>query len=425
MISRPWLTGLLLLSFAPAILITPSQMPWILWILPLTATFLITRQRQPVAHPQQETIEVPPEFSLARRSHTPREQWQTTVMRWRAAIETLPEGVMILDHQFAISWFNPEAQNLLGLFAKRDLGQSVLYPLGQPVLDDYLRQGDFSRPLDLPSPINGHRMLNIRFIPMENAQSWLVLVRDITTCYQIDRQQSDFLANVSHELKTPLTVFRGMLELLPELTPDSEQWHSALALMQKQTERMQGVIEDQTALLRLGSRQEYPVCPIDMRTFLKELVEEAKALSGARCHEFVLSVDTEFAFAGNRELLRCVASNLLFNAVHHTPPQSEVRVVWQKDHLNQPTLIVSDNGPGIAAYHLPRLTEKHYRVTFQQSVAADHLPHQGTGLGLALVKQTMDRCRGQLEIASQPGIGSRFACRFPSTSLIRQPDHES
>ncbi|MBF0178547.1 MAG: PAS domain-containing protein [Magnetococcales bacterium] len=416
MTSRTWLTGLALLSFAPAILITPFHPHWVLWILPLTATFLITRQWQPVAHPQPDSIDVPPEFSLARRSHTPREQWQTTVMRWRAAIETLPEGVMILDHQFAISWFNPEAQNLLGLFAKRDLGQSVLYPLGQPVLDDYIRNGDFSRPLDIPSPLNGNRMLNIRFIPMENAQSWLVLVRDITSCYQIDRQQSDFLANVSHELKTPLTVFRGMLELLPELTPDSEQWHSALNLMQKQADRMQGVIEDQTALLRLGSRHDYPVRPIDMRAFLDDLVEEARALSGERRHEFLLSVETGFAFAGNRELIRCVASNLLFNAVHHTPPQSEVRVVWQKDQHDQPTLIISDNGPGIAAYHLPRLTEKHYRVTFQPSMAIDHLPHQGTGLGLALVKQTMDRCCGKLEIASQPGIGSRFVCRFPSTS---------
>ncbi|MBF0126148.1 MAG: PAS domain-containing protein [Magnetococcales bacterium] len=420
MIPRQGAVWLLLLSFAPAILLSLRNTPWIVWVVPVVLTYVFRKQwhcRDTQAGWEQEE---PPEFCfspiVSRGSHpvNPRERWHTTVMRWRTAIDALPDGVLLLDDRFAICWFNPEAQHLLGLFPKRDRGIPLHYRMGQPILDDYLRRGDFSQAIDLPSPVNGNRMLNMRFIFLEQEAFWLLLVRDITERYQLDRQQHDFLSNISHELKTPLTVFRGVLDVLPDLTRGSVQWDNALGLLQKQSTRMQNLIEDQTALLRLGPEHPYPAVPVEMHEFLRDMLSEAEALSGARKHTFLLSVDHAFTFAVNPELLRCMVGNLLFNAVNHTPEQTEVRVVWQRDEGGQPCLTVSDNGPGIAGYHLPRLTEKYYRVTFQQTASRSESVHQGTGLGLSLVKQALERCQGRLEIVSQPGIGSRFVCRFPA-----------
>ncbi|MBF0270659.1 MAG: PAS domain-containing sensor histidine kinase [Magnetococcales bacterium] len=414
-----------LLSFAPAVLLSLRHVPWIVWVVPVVLAYAFRRQWEGEGESDRRAMlerqEEPPDFCFAfETGSSTRERWKSAILRWRMAVDALPDGVLMLDYRFALCWFNPEARHLLGLFDQRDLGKPLAYRLGQPVLDDYLQRGDFSQPLDLPSPVDGGRMLNLRFVLLEQEHFWLVLVLDITDRYQMDRQHRDFMDNISHELKTPITVFRGVLELLPDLPQDSPQWENALGLLRKQTQRMQNLIEDQTALLRLGpARHGFPVEAVAMEPFLQEMIEAAESLSGARKHVFLLSCEDGFAFHVNRELLRCVVANLLFNAVNHTPDQTEVRVEWKQDDRRRPTLTVGDNGPGIASYHLPRLTEKYYRVTFQSGNSRKHHPeYQGTGLGLSLVKEAMERAQGKLEIVSQAGIGSRFICRFPAVAEV-------
>ncbi|MBF0213673.1 MAG: PAS domain-containing protein [Magnetococcales bacterium] len=419
MIPKRGMVWIFLFSFAPAILLSLREVPWIVWVGPVVVAYVFRRQwaEEKTVAPQEQ--EEPPEFcfSLESGSNT-RERWKTTIMRWRTAVDALPDGLLLLDYRFALCWFNPEARHLLGLFDKRDLGKPLSHHLGQSVLDDYLQRGEFRRPIDLPSPVDGGRVLQYRFLLLEDHQFWLVLVQDITERYQLDRQQRDFMDNISHELKTPITVFKGVLELLPELSKESPQWENALGLLRKQSERMQNLIEDQTTLLRFGPvRYGFPTEAMSMESFLKEMIEEAVALSGPRRHVFLLNCATDFSFHVNRELLRCVVGNLLSNAVHHTPDQTEVRVEWRQDERARPTLTVADNGLGIASYHLPRLTEKYYRVSFQQGTGRGGREYQGTGLGLALVKEAMERAQGKLEIVSQAGIGTRFLCRFPPVAM--------
>ncbi len=412
---------LLILSFVPAIVMSVRHTPWIVWVVPILLAYVFKRQWQMQDVPVVTEQEEPPDFCFSRIAKkdqdltTTKERWQTTLLRWRTAVVALPEGVVLLDQHFSICWFNPEAQNLLGFDFKQDLGMPFALRMNQPTLDDYLQRAHFEQSLEVSSPANGSLILNVRFVFLEKESLWLVLVRNITERFQLDRQQYDFLANISHELKTPVTVFRGLIELLPELSPASPQWDHSLSLLLKQVDRMQSLIEDQTALLRLGpAKHIYPPATLQMEGVLQDMVAEAEILSGSRGHGFRLSVEKHFIFRANLELIRRVVGNLLANAVNHTPDQTEVRITWQRDDLGQPTLTVSDNGPGIASYHLPRLTEKYYRVNFQQESATSTGQTQGSGLGLALVKQAMERCQGKLEIVSHPGIGSRFVCRFPA-----------
>lgn len=410
---------LFLFSFAPAILMSMRHTPSIVWVMPILLAYVFHRQWQWEESSQVEEQEEPPDFffsPVAKEALAPlstRERWHTTLLRWRTAVIALPDGVVLLDAQFLVCWFNPAAQGLLGLSEQQNAARSWLRQMNQPILDDYLFNGEFDQPLEIPSPVNGSRMLNMRFVLLEKERLWLLLVRDITEQYQLDRQHRDFMTNISHELKTPLTVFRGLLEILPDLPYPSPQWDRSLVLLQKQTERMHSLIQDQITLLRLGSAHVHIPEMIAMEVFLQDMVDEAKVLSGPLRHVFVLSVDAGFSFNANIELMRCVVGNLLTNAVKHTPQQTEIRVIWEKDKMDQPILTIRDNGPGIASYHLPRLTEKYYRVTFESNVPSNSTDFPGTGLGLALVKESMERCGGQLEIISHPGIGSRFVCRFP------------
>lgn len=413
MTSEKGATWILWLSWVPAVWLSADHVHWVVWMVPLSAWLWAWRPWRMTPHQSASELEEPPSFCMAfEQEATIHERWKTTIQRWRLAMDALPEGVILLDYRLAICWFNPGAHQLLGLDAEHDLGKPLPFRVAQPVVADFLARGDFSHPADLPSPVDGGRMLHWRFIRLAEEGFWMVLVHDITERYQLDRQHTDFMNNISHELKTPMTVFRGVVELLPDLTTGSPPWEHAMKLLQQQIRRMQHLIEDQTQWLRLGPEHPFPAEPIAMKRFLQEMIDETEVLSGERKHQFILTVSDEFTFYINRELLRCAVANLLSNAVHHTPDQTEVRVTWELDAQYRPTLTITDNGSGIAGYHLPRLTEKYYRVTSQHPTDVSS-GYQGSGLGLALVKEAMERAHGRVEIISQAGIGSRFICRFP------------
>ena len=243
----------------------------------------------------------------------------------------------------------------------------------------------------------------------------MLVARDITPFYRVERIRRDFVANVSHELRTPITVFRGYIDALRDSAKASD-WARPVDLMAEQTQRMQALVDDLLLLsrLELAGRSE-PTDIVPVSEMLESIVEEARALSGPNRHELILTADPTVCVLAQKEELRSAFSNLVFNAVRHTPPGTRVEVCWDggPDHAS---LTVRDFGEGIAAQHLPRLTERFYRVEMSRSRQGG-----GTGLGLAIVKHVLERCGAELRIDSALGRGSTFSCHFPGARVDIRP----
>jgi two-component system phosphate regulon sensor histidine kinase PhoR len=229
----------------------------------------------------------------------------------------------------------------------------------------------------------------------------------------------DFVANASHELRTPLTVIAGFVENLlgSVLTPESHR--RPLSLMERQTNRMRSIIEDLLTLSRLEMDDTASnLAAVNLPQEIEQVVADARTLSDGN-HDIDVDADVDLMLIGNQSELRSAVSNLVFNAIKHTPTGSRVRVTW-RDEPSGPVLQVSDNGPGIASEHIPRITERFYRIDKARSRASG-----GTGLGLAIVKHVLNRHDAELSIASDPGWGSSFTCRFPAASRLSQSDREA
>lgn len=329
--------------------------------------------------------------------------------RFRIAAAEMPDGLVMLDQDQRIDWANPAAGTLLKIGFPADRGKRILELLRYQFLQEYLFAADFSRPMEFPSPDHSGMVISLQFIPFnEGKRSGLLLVaRDITQTFNLNQIRKDFVANVSHELKTPLTVITGFVENLidTEKLPRQER---PLELMQQQASRMESTINDLLALSRLemeqGSRTPEMV---SVPGLLGELIEDARNLSGNQNHRFLTEIDPVLGLMGNEPELRGVFSNLIFNAVKHTPPRAEIRISWKFEDRNA-RFMVKDSGEGIAARHIPRLVERFYRVDPGRSSQFG-----GTGLGLAIVKHGVARQGGELDIQSKVGMGSTFRCDFP------------
>jgi two-component system phosphate regulon sensor histidine kinase PhoR len=236
--------------------------------------------------------------------------------------------------------------------------------------------------------------------------------RDITRLEGVETMRRDFVANVSHELRSPLTVLCGFLETLVD-TPklDSDLVRRSLNLMQDQAQRMQRLVEDLLTLSRLESAQN-PVREerIDVPSLVRALHQDAVALSAGR-HHVQLQMESADWIHGSEDELRSAFGNLISNAIRYTPQGGEIRLRWLRQN-GEPRFVVEDNGIGIDSQHIPRLTERFYRIDRGRSRETG-----GTGLGLAIVKHVMSRHQGQLEITSEPGRGSRFSAVFPAQRI--------
>ncbi len=335
--------------------------------------------------------------------------------RFREAAYSLPDALIVLDKVKRIEWANPAATALMGVFMPADQGRYFTDIVPSIPLRNYLMNGDDSRPIELIPQHNQSLILSVRVTPFgEKRKQCLVVGRDITKIFHLNLIHRDFVANASHELRTPLTVIAGFLENLSEstLTPDSHQ--RPLNLMRNQAERMQTIIEDLLTLSRLESEEHVnDMTTVAVADEIELIVIEARALSGDQ-HQFVLELDSELELIGNQRELHSALSNLIFNAVKHTPPQTVITINWSGDEQGS-YFRVTDNGPGIAAEHLPRLSERFYRVDKARSRASG-----GTGLGLAIVKHVLHRHNARFSIASELGIGSSFICHFPVASCPRR-----
>ena len=373
---------------------------------------------------QREKDQAPPEgyglwgeifdaiYHLQRRGQRERGRLQAVIDRIQESTAALRDAVIMLDGDGNLEWWNRAAETLLGLKAPQDAGQAVTNLVRHPRFKDYFEQDEYPEPLELTSPINDNLRLQFHITRYGNGEH-LMLVRDVTRLQQLEQMRKDFVANVSHELRTPLTVLAGYLEtLLDNVEEVNPRWQRALQQMQQQATRMQALLNDLLLLARLEAT-DYPSdnAPVELSRMLASIRHDALALSGEQSHRVEVQIDSPMTLKGSESELRSAFSNLVFNAIKYTPAHGRVQVRWWCDaeggHLS-----VSDNGPGIEARHLPRLTERFYRVD------AGRAAHSGgTGLGLAIVKHVLLRHRGRLAISSEPGHGSCFSCHFDPRQL--------
>ncbi|PIA65950.1 phosphate regulon sensor histidine kinase PhoR [Pseudomonas sediminis] len=354
-------------------------------------------------------------YHLQRRNQKARGRLQAVIDRVQESTAALKDAVLMLDSHGNLEWWNRAAETLLGLKTPQDSGQQLANLVRDPRFKEYFERGNYADALEIPSPINDRRRLQFHITRYGNREH-LLLVRDVTRLYQLEQMRKDFVANVSHELRTPLTVIAGYLEtLLDNVEAINPRWLRALQQMQQQGARMQTLLNDLLLLAKLEAT-DYPSDnqPVAADLMLLSIKNDAQALSGEHQHRITLEADPHLKLKGSEAELRSAFSNLVFNAVKYTPAGGDIRIRWWGDEQGA-HLSVSDTGMGIEAKHVPRLTERFYRVDSSRASNTG-----GTGLGLAIVKHVLLRHRGNLEISSVPGKGSTFTCHFAPAQMVQR-----
>ncbi len=343
---------------------------------------------------------------MIRRHRKERAQRVAALQHMEQAISALPEGVTILDEAYRIEWCNLLAEQHFGLDCSRDIGQQITYLARQPELIQYLALREFAEPLILRGASQAGLILSIKLI-VYGGNKLLLISRDVTQLERIEVMRRDFVANVSHELRTPLTVVGGFIETLGDMPNlENDMARKAIQLMGEQTQRMGRLVADLLTLSKLedtlNALQEDAV---DVPALLRMLCEEGESLSAKR-HVLRLELMSEHALLGSAEELRSAFGNLISNAICYTPQGGTILVSWHEQG-DQLVFSVQDSGIGIAPQHIPRLTERFYRVDHSRSRETG-----GTGLGLAIVKHIAGRHHARLEIVSEEGAGSTFKIVF-------------
>ncbi len=348
---------------------------------------------------------------LQQRAHD-QERYNTQVVSmFRNAFEAFPDAVMLLWPDWQIRWCNRAGREIFGLDPEDERLGSLVEKAGHPVLEEYLAAGDFSMPLELESPSDRARIMSIQLTVLSEEDGLALLVaRDITRVYHLDRMRNDFVANVSHELKTPLTVLSGFLETMHMDGSDIPgQWAHVVELMYQQSERMSGIVDDLLMLSRLDLGQEgFVPEDVDVPALLERAVSDARILAHDSGHVITLEMEPSLRLMGEQKTLESLFYNVILNAVHHTPAGTRIDIHWFKEG-GLSVFKVVDSGDGIPAHHLPHLTEPFYRVDAGRSRESG-----GTGLGLSIVNRSVSRHKGRLQITSEVGKGSQVRIEFPN-----------
>ena len=335
------------------------------------------------------------------------------IRQYRDGAEALPDGAVILSSDLVIIWANSKALNLIGIRYPSDVGQRIDNLIRYPAFVDYLLKGDYQEPCTIPSTIDSNIQLEMRLMPYGSEQ-FLLLARDISQIYRMETMRRDFVANVSHELKTPLTVVRGYIEMF-EMSSDelNPMWRKAFTTMEGQITRMDNLVEQLLQLSHVESAQQNSsIQTIMMPTLLASLIDDAQWLNKDKQHHITSHIDETLAILGNESEIKSACTNLIANAIHYTPKAGKIEITWQKIAGNA-VFSVADNGVGIKAEHLHRLTERFYRVDTSRSRDTG-----GSGLGLAIVKHVLQRHNATLDISSEWGKGSTFTITFKQPPII-------
>jgi len=332
---------------------------------------------------------------------------------YRAAAAALPDAVVVVERNSQrVMWFNEAGTTMLGLEYPAMIGAPLAECLKPLPLARWLASGRHAEPLEVASP-DGNATLSLKLIPYSESL-WLLVARDVTRLLNLERMRRDFVANVSHELRTPLTVLHGYLDMMDE--EDEPERQPMIREMQQQSQRMAQLVEDLLMLSRLESTEQLSAEEqVPMAAMLDTLRREAMALGQGR-HRIRVEDTAGVDLLGGPRELHSAFSNLVSNAVRHTAGAGEVVIRLRPADHGGAVLEVADSGYGIAPAHLPRLTERFYRVSSSRSRESG-----GTGLGLAIVKHALHLHQARLAIQSEVGVGSTFSCHFgPSRVLPRE-----
>jgi two-component system phosphate regulon sensor histidine kinase PhoR len=331
------------------------------------------------------------------------------LVRFRSAAQAMPDAVIVLDGEDHITWCNTNAERYFGLHLEKDTGQPILNLVRQPDFAEYIKSGEYAEPFTLRLARGEALVLSVRIVAYGQDEK-LLLSRDVTQAEKLEVMRRDFVANVSHELKTPLTVVSGFLETIADgnVTLEEPRGRQVLGLMRSQSDRMLRLIDDLLTLSALESTA-MPAreTAIDVHALLRAIHEEARALSGGR-HSIVLEPGPAATLWGDEREVRSAIANLVSNAVRYTPKDGRITLAWS-ERDGEGCMSVEDTGIGIETRHVPRITERFYRVDTSRSRETG-----GTGLGLAIVKHVLTHHQARLEVASEPGKGSRFTAVFPA-----------
>jgi len=328
----------------------------------------------------------------------------------RKSTNAMPDGAVILDDVNGIEICNRAAKTLAGLKRKKDRGQRVDNILRDPALTSLLEINDATQTVDIPSPVRDGAWLNCRVVPYGVNQK-LLLLRDVTNRIAINRMRRDFVANASHELRSPLTVMSGYLDTMADDEELVETWAQPVRQMQGQAKRMAKIVAELLELSRLeGAGQ----------ASTDEIVDVAALLSSARkayvgqkeVPAIGCELESTAQLRGHPAEIESVVTNLLSNAVRHTNIEGKITLTW-RSAADGADLTVTDDGEGIAEQHIPRLTERFFRVDRGRA-----RQDGGVGLGLAIVKHVLGRHEADLHISSTPGAGSEFRCHFPADRVV-------
>lgn len=345
-----------------------------------------------------------------RRHARNQNQLALTLNRFRRAASALPDGVVVLNERNEIEWCNEPAEQKLGIHLDQDTHQPINYLVRQQGFLNYLQANDYTEPIKLKSWLDAEITLELQLVDF-GAKQKLLVCRDVSQLEKIDLMRRDFIANVSHELRTPLTVVAGFLETLADIDgaiPESSR--SYFNMMQDQTTRMKLLIEDLLVLSQIENNAQAPEeITINMLQLFQQLHSDAEGLSAGKHHFSIRAEGVNLIGAQNE--IQSAFSNLISNAIRYSPDGGNITVTWTIKN-GEGVFSVTDQGIGIAAQHLDRLTERFYRVDRSRSRL-----NGGTGLGLSIVKHILIRHQARLEIQSKPNIGSTFSAIFPSTRI--------
>lgn len=345
---------------------------------------------------------------MQQRNKKRRAELARLIKRFRSGAESLPDALVLITDEGTIFWCNRLAQQLLGLRWPDDRGQNILNLVRQPEFSHYLLAKPFAKPLELA--VNNGRHLEFRLMPYSDSQ-WLLVVRDVSQMYQLEQVRNNFFANVSHELRTPLTVLQGYLELMGDQALDEARREKIQQTMTEQTQRMAGLIKQLLTLSKIEASPALPGEKVHVAQILHSLENQLQSLGSQ--HHLHWQTDNSLQVFGHEDQLHSAISNLIFNAVIHTPPGSSINISWQR--VAQGALFsVQDNGEGIAPEHLPHLTERFYRVDLARSRKTG-----GSGLGLAIVKHALSHHDSRLEIHSKPGQGACFSFLLAEYLIVK------
>ncbi|MGB5331554.1 MAG: phosphate regulon sensor histidine kinase PhoR [Woeseiaceae bacterium] len=344
-----------------------------------------------------------------RRKHN----YRTLLREIRKSTNAMPDGAVILDADYEIVVCNRAAKELAGIKRKKDRGQRIDNILRNPELSKLLRSDDHKSTIEIMSPVMDGNWLNCRVVPY-GADQKLLLLRDVTERMRLAKIRRDFVANASHELRSPLTVIGGYLDALADDNDIPETWQKPVVQMRGQAARMRQILSELLELSRLESAgPPQSEQPLDVLALLETSREALAGHAGAA----VMTINAESAarLRGNSAEIETVIVNLLSNAIRHTPPDGEITMTWRSGD-DGADLIVADSGEGIDPEHIPRLTERFFRVDRGRS-----RDDGGIGLGLAIVKHVLARHDAELIVTSEAGVGSEFRCHFPPERIVVTP----